>query len=600
MRQSLHPSFVVALALLALVALSAFAAGPAAAATDAENGTTYEAGATLVFDADGDEWTLRNAEGAFVSARPVKNGTVEIDTGTLRNGTYRLLDGDGTLRYRFSITGAEPDTDDSDGGSADDGDAEPVVPPEPAAVENGTRYEVGRTLRFTLPNGEYALRLSGGLFVQTLVAEDGTAQLDTGELSTAEYRLHGPNGTVRYRFELGWGEASDCEGPVDADPERRVPLNATDRLTFAVDEPGFYTLCGPDGRVGATSSPETGGFDTDRLTPGVYRLQDRAGELTASVELLRDSGGKDDERPPAGSLVAFENGTAYERGNRIALDTESALELRFEGAFVAALEANATVATRELEAGTYRLVDDGSLEGAFRVLAAEAPESVVDGPRRVWAGADATVGTNATDAYTLWGPASLPVERFASREGNVTVDTDGRRGAYILTAPNGTAIERLIVVKQRLDARTDGGDLVVTSNRRDYPLEITVEGADAADIFGSDTVTANESERLTPNTTGIEPGTYLVRFSSADASAAGNATFRIGSASENATNDTAVAAPADEATRTTSTRTTTERTTTTTPSAEPANVTAESPGTPGFGVLGALLALLVGWASKER
>jgi len=593
MRQSLHLPFAAAVALLALVALLGFAAGPAAAVTDAENGTTYDAGATLAFDADGNQWTLRNAEGAFVTELAVENGTVEIDTATLENGTYRLLDGNDTLRYRFSVTGAEPDTDDGDGGSADDDDAEPVVPSEPAAVENGTRYEVGRTLRFTLPDGEYALRLSGGLFVQTVVAEDGTAELDTGDLSTAEYRLHGPNGTVRYRFELGWGEASDCEGSIDADPERRVPLNATDRLTFAVDEPGFYTLCGPDGTVGATSSPETSGFDTERLAPGVYRLQDRAGEAVGSVELL--PGSEDEERPPAGPLVAFENGTAYERGTRIALDTETALELRFEGAFVTALESNATVATRELEAGTYRLVDDGSLAGAFRVLSAGTPESVADGPRRVWAGE--RVSVPAAGALTLWNESGLPVERVAPSEGNVTVDTDGRRGAYTLTAPNGTVIERLIVVKQRLDARTDGGDLVVASNRAGYSLEITVAGADAVDVFGSETVAANASERLTPNTTGLAPDTYRVQFSPADASAAANATFRVGSASENATNDTAVAAPADERT---STRTTTERTTTTTPSAERANATAESPGTPGFGVLGALLALLVGWASKER
>ncbi len=582
MRQPLHPLFV---ALAALLALSAVAAGPAAAATDAENGTTYEAGVTLAFDADGDGWTLRNGDDAFVTEVGVENGTAKLDTGALRNGSYSLLDGDGELRYRFSITGAEPAATDDERSD----DAEPVVPSEPASVANGSRYEVGRTLRFDLPDGEYVLRLSGGLFVQTLVAEDGTAELDTDDLSTAEYRLHGPNGTVRYRFELGWGEASDCEESVGAAPERRVHLNATDRLTVAVGEPGFYTLCGPDGTVGATSSPETGGFDTDRLSPGVYRLQDRAGDPVAHVELL--PGGGDGDLPPAGPVVGFENGSAYERGARLNLDTDSPLELRRGERFVAALEANATVPTGSLEPGTYRLVADGALRGAFRIVAPGAPGSVADSPRRVWAGRTASVRTTAAGAHTLWSPAGLPVERIDSGGEALTVPTTGRLGEHVLTAPNGTAVARFAVVEQALDARVDGGDFVVASNRGSYPLEVEVNGADAAAVFGTDSREANATERLTPNTTGLAAGTYRVQFSASDADGTANATLRIGSTDGT---DSAAAALVDETTTTTS-----EPAETTTTAVERANATA-SPGTPGFGVLGTLLALFALGALKRK
>lgn len=172
-------------------------------------------------------------------------------------------------------------------------------------AEDGGTYEIPLTLQFDVGEGDYTLRTADGLFVNQLVAENGTVTLDTDGMDPGEYVLNDPDtGETLYEFTLvgdpstptATDRATETETESAAAPvpsELSVPesdrSNAADAtgarvfwagqdVAFRVDGDTSYRLLHDGEALGRLTGPDHYRYlNTTALEPGMYTVERRGG-----------------------------------------------------------------------------------------------------------------------------------------------------------------------------------------------------------------------------------------------------------------------------------------------------------------------------------
>lgn len=345
---------------------------------------------------------------------------------------------------------------------------------------------------------------------------------------------------------LAVGAASVVVAPVDAggDPvtvENGSTYEVGTELAFDVADDGSYELRTDDGAFLLERNATDGRVvvDTDSFRSGTYRLVDAdTGETAYQVTL---AGG--DTPTPTPDPVVVTDGGSYDVGTHLRFDVDDGTYEIYtdDGAFVAsrrASDGSLVVDTRDMDAGSYRLVRQADSEVVYEVR-------LVD-------------GTATASATTTASPTATPRPRLATNgsthEPGARLAFDVGAGTYELYTADGA-----FVATRR--ASDDGRVVVDTESLATggYRIVDTDSGTTAATF----TLSTDPPTEGTPDTpvTGTAPETP------------------------------GTASTADSAERTVTSTATTAGTASDAPDATPSDVT--TTGVPGFGVLAALAAVAV-------